>query len=74
MNFCWLKNVNPIDIYRQLKVVYSDKTVDRTTFNRWAIKFRGMDVDKAIIVDALRNGRLIHATDKNHRAQGDKVI
>jgi hypothetical protein len=36
---------------RRLKAVYGDDAVDRSTVNRWVIKFRGCEPKKAIIVD-----------------------
>ena len=33
-------NVRPAEIHRRLQAVYGENTVNRTTVNRWAIKFR----------------------------------
>ena len=38
--FLSAKNVRPAEIHRRLQAVYGENTVNRTTVNRWAIKFR----------------------------------
>jgi hypothetical protein len=57
-----------IQIHRRLKAV------DRSTVNRWVIKFRGCEPGKAIFVDETRRGRPITATDDNHRKLVDDLI
>ena len=38
--FLSAENVMPAEIHRRLRAVYGENTVNRTTVNRWAIKFR----------------------------------
>ena len=38
--FSSAENVTPAEIHRHLQAVYGENTVNRTTVNRWAIKFR----------------------------------
>ena len=38
--FLSAENVTPAEIHRRLQAVYGENTVNRTTVNRWAIKFR----------------------------------
>ena len=38
--FLSAENVTPAEIHRRLQAVYGEDTVNRTTVNRWAIKFR----------------------------------
>jgi len=45
------ENVTPAEIHRRLQAVYSENTVNRTTVNRWAIKFRECEPGRANIVD-----------------------
>jgi hypothetical protein len=47
------ENVTPAEIHRRLQAVYGENTVNRTTVNHWAIKFREC-------------GRPVSVTDDNH--------
>ena len=38
--FLSAENVKPAEIHRRLQAVFGENTVNRTTVNRWAIKFR----------------------------------
>ena len=38
--FLSAENVTPAEIHRRLQAMYGENTVNRTTVNRWAIKFR----------------------------------
>ena len=38
--FLSAENVMPAEIHRCLQAVYGENTVNRTTVNRWVIKFR----------------------------------
>jgi hypothetical protein len=38
--FLSAENITPAEIHRHLQVVYGENTVNRTSVNRWAIKFR----------------------------------
>jgi transposase-like protein len=38
--FLSAENVTPAEIHRRLQAVCGENTVNRTTVNRWAIKFR----------------------------------
>ena len=74
IEFLTVENVTPTEIHRRLKAVYGDDTVDRSTVNRWVLKFRGCEPGKAIIVDETRSGRPITATDDKHRQLVDDLI
>jgi hypothetical protein len=41
------ENVIPAEIHRRLQAVYGENTVNRTTVNRWVIKFRECEPDRA---------------------------
>lgn len=45
----WLCLIVSRNLHR-LKAVYGDDAVDRSSVNRWVIKFRGWEPGKAIIV------------------------
>lgn len=74
IEFLTAEKVNPSEIYRRLKAVYCDDTVDRSTVNRWVIKFRDCQPGKALIVDKTRSGRPITASDDNRRKLVDDLI
>jgi len=44
--FLSAENVNPAEIHRRLQAVYGENIVNRTTVNRWAIKFRECEAVK----------------------------
>jgi hypothetical protein len=50
--------------------VYGENTVNRTTVNRWTIKFRECEPGRANIVDQPRSGR----PDDKHQKQVDEPI
>ena len=50
------------------------KTLNRTTVNRWAIKFRECEPGHANIVDQPRCGRPVSMTDDKHQKQVDELI
>ena len=52
-------NVTPAEIHRRLQAVYGENTVNRTTVNLWAIKFRECEQSRANIVDQPRSGRAV---------------
>ena len=52
----------------------AENTVNRTTVNRWAIKFRECEPGRANIVDQPRSGRLVSMTDDKHQEQVDELI
>jgi hypothetical protein len=54
--------------------VYGENTVNRTTVNRWAIKFRECEPGRANIVDQPRSGRLVSVTDDKHKKKVDELI
>jgi hypothetical protein len=37
--FLSAENITPAEIHRRLRAVYSENTVNKTTVNRWAIKY-----------------------------------
>jgi len=49
--FLRAENVTPAEIHHHLQAVYGENTVNRTTVNRWAIKFRECELGHANIVD-----------------------
>ena len=49
-------------------------TVNRTTVNRWAIKFCECEPGRANIADQPRSGRPVSATDDKHQKQVDELI
>ena len=59
---------------RRLQAVYGENTVNRTTVNRWAIKFRECAPGWANIVDQPRSGRPVSVTDDKHQKQVDELI
>ena len=69
--FLSAENVTPAEIHRRLQAVYG---VNRTTVNRWAIKFRECEPGRANIVDQPRSGRPVSVTDDKHQKQVDELI
>ena len=72
--FLSAENVMPAEIHRRLQAVYGENTVNRTTVNRWAIKFRECEPGRANIVDQPRSGRPVSVTDDKHQKQVDELI
>ena len=72
--FLSAENVTPAKIHRRLQAVYGENTVNRTTVNRWAIKFREGESGRANIVDQSRSGRPVSVTDDKHQKQVDELI
>ena len=68
------EDVKPAEIHRRLQAVYGEDTVNRTTVNRWAIKFRECEPGRANIFDQPRSGRPVSVTDDNHQKQVDELI
>jgi len=54
--------------------VYGVNAVNRTTVNRWAIKFRECEPGRTNIVDQPRSGRPVSVTDDKHQKQVDELI
>jgi len=54
--------------------VYGENTVNRTTVNHWAIKFRECGPGRANIVDQPRSGRPVSVTEDKHQKQLDELI
>jgi len=52
--FLSAENVRPAEIRRLLQAVYGENTVNRTTVNRWAIKFSECEPGLANIVAVCR--------------------
>jgi len=67
--FLSAENVRPAEIYRRLQAVYGENTVNRTTANRWAIKFRECEPGRANIADQPRSGRPVSVTDDKHQSR-----
>lgn len=74
IEFLTAENVNPTNIHRRLQAVYGQETVDRTTVNRWALKFRESETGRAQISDQPRSGRPVTATDEAHQLQVHNLI
>ena len=72
--FLSAENVTPAEINRRLQAVYGENTVNRTTVNRRAIKFRECEPGRANIVDQPRSGRPVSVTDDKHQKQVDELI
>ena len=64
----------PAEIHRRLQPVYGEDTVNRTTVNCWAIKFRKCEPVHANIVDQPHSGRLVSMTDDTHQKQVEELI
>ena len=54
--------------------MYGENTVNRTTVNHWAIKFRECEPGRANIVDQPCSGRPVSVTDDKHQKQVDELI
>ena len=67
-------NITPAEIHCCLQAVYGEDTVNRTTVNRWAIKFRECEPGRANIVDEPRGGMPVSVTDDKHQKQVDEQI
>ena len=65
--FLSAENVTPAEIHRRLQAVYGEATVNRTTVNPWAIKFRECEPGRANIVDQSRSGRPVSVTSIKNR-------
>ena len=52
----------------------AENTVNRTTINRWAIKFHECEPGRANIVDQPRSERPVSMTDDKHQKQSDELI
>jgi len=72
--FLSAENVPPAEIHHRLQAVYGENTVNRTTVNRWAIKFRECESGRANIVDQPRSGRPVSVTYDKHQIQVDELI
>ena len=68
------ENATPAEIHCRLQAVYGEDTVNRTTVNRWAIKFHECEPGRAIIVYQPRIGRPVSMTDDKHQKQVDVLI
>ena len=67
--FLSAENVTPAEIHRLLQAVYCENTVNRTTVNRWAIKFRECEPGRCNIIDQPRSERPVSVTDDKHQKQ-----
>ena len=71
--FLSAENVTPAEIHRLLQAVYGENTVNRTTVNHWAIKFRECESGRCNIVDQPRSGRPVSVADDKHQKQGEEL-
>ena len=72
--FLSAENVAPAEIHRRLQAAYGENIVNRTTVNRWAIKFRECEPGRANIVDQTRSGSPVSVTDDKHQKEVDELI
>ena len=72
--FLSAENVTSAETHPRLQAVYGENTVNRTTVNRQAIKFRECKPGRANIVDQPRSGRPVSVTDDKHPTQVDELI
>jgi len=72
--FLSAENITPAEIHRCLQAVFGENTVNRTTVNRSAIKFRECEIGRADIVDQPPSGRPVSMTDDKHKKQVDELI
>ena len=72
--FLSAENVKTAEIHRHLQAVYGENTVNRTTINCWAIKFRECEPGRANNVDQPRSGRPVSVTDDKPQKQVDELI
>jgi len=72
--FLSAENVTPAEIHRRIQALYGENTVNRSTVNRWAIKFRECEPGRANIVDQPRSGWPVSVTDDKHQKQVDELI
>ena len=72
--FLSAENITPAEIHCRLQAVYGENTVNRTTVNRWAIKFRECEPGRANNVDQPRSGRPVSVTDDRYQKQVDELI
>ena len=72
--FLSAEKVTPAEIHRRLQGVYGEDSVNRTTVNRWAIKFRECEPGRANIVDQSRSGRPVSVTDDKHQKRFDELF
>ena len=72
--FLSAENVTPAELHRRLQAVYGEDTVNRTTINGWAIRFRECEPGRANIIDQPRSGRPVSVTDDKHQKQVDELI
>jgi len=71
--FLSAENVTPPEIHRRLQAIHGENTVNRTTVNRWAIKFGECEPGLANIVDQPRSGRSVFVTDDKHQKHVDEL-
>ena len=72
--FLSAENATPAEIHSRLQAVYGEDTVNRTTVNRWAIKFRDCEPGRVNIVDHPCSGRPLSVTEDRHQKQVDELI
>ena len=72
--FLSAENVTAAEIHRHLQAVYGENTVNRTTVNCRAIKFRECEPGRANVVDQARSGKPVSVTDDKHQKQVDELI
>jgi len=65
--------VTPAEIHRRLQAVHGENTVNRTTVNRWAIKFRECEPGRANNFDQPRSGRPFSVIDDKHQKQVELI-
>jgi hypothetical protein len=61
-------------IYRQLKNVYGDSAVDKSTISHWASRIAGFEKCQAELSDAPRSGRPTTAVTPTLLQRADELI
>ena len=72
--FLIAENVMPAEIHRHLQAVNGENSVNRTTVNRWTIKFRECEPGRADIVDQPLSGRPGSVTENKPHNQVYELI
>lgn len=74
VKFLTVENVTPTKIHHRVKAVYGYDTVNRSSVNRFVLKFHVCESGKAILVNEIRSRSPITAIDEKHRQLADNFI
>lgn len=67
IEFIIAENVKFVDIYKRLLVVYRNETLNINSVHRWTLRVKGFEVEKVVIANQDRSGRLLTVTDETHK-------